>query len=82
MNYTEYTPQAATKRYRVLATTELSTGTFTSSLNFGDFNSSVEASNHARELTGKFPTHSFSVKDTQPPTDKEIMAEFSHWDFA
>ncbi len=49
---------------------------------WASFSNYIQASNHAMALTKEVEGISFSVKDTQPPTDKEIMAEFSHWDFA
>ncbi|MCH9661049.1 MAG: hypothetical protein K0U54_09070 [Bacteroidetes bacterium] len=47
---------------------------------WGIFNNPIEASNHAQALTKEL-IGSFHVKDLNPPTDEEIMEEFSHLDF-
>ena len=45
------------------------------------FSNAIEASNYAQQLTKQFDNLSFFVEDIKPPTDEELMLEFSHLNF-
>ncbi len=48
---------------------------------WASFDNYIQASNHAMALTKEVEGIRFHVKDTKPPTDEEIMNDFSHLDF-